>query len=150
MHRLRAMGPPCVAVLNTTPDTVDLLKDVLEQAGFIVATGYTHDIRDGKLNLDAFLKTHQPRVILYDVSPPYDRNWAFLQHLRATLLQGYRFVITATNRAHVEALVDRHDEKIYEVVGKAEDLDAIVRATREALRARDVIPPTSLPATGRS
>jgi CheY-like chemotaxis protein len=126
---------PVLAVINTTPDTVDLLKDALEKTGAIVVTGYTFEIRDGKLDLESFLRTHQPDVIVYDIAPPYDRNWEFLQHLRTTILRGYRFVLTTTNRAHVDSLVGR-DEEIYEVVGKADDLDAIVRATKEALRAR--------------
>ena len=126
---------PVAAVINTTPDTVDLLKDVLEKAGMLVVTGYTYDIRDGKLDLPAFLRTHEPDVIVYDLAPPYDRNWEFLQHLRQTTLSGYRFVLTSLNSKYVEGLVGR-DEQVYEVVGKAEDLDAIVRATREAVRAR--------------
>jgi CheY-like chemotaxis protein len=127
---------PVVAVINTSPDTVDLLKGELERAGFLVVTGLTFDIRDGRLDLEPFLRTHQPSVIVYDVAPPYDRNWEFLQHLRTTALKGYRFVITTTNLKQVESLVER-DEKIYEVVGKSDDLDVIVRATKEALRARD-------------
>ena len=125
-----------VAVINTSPDTIDLLKDALERAGLLVVSGYTHDIRDGKLDVDAFLRTHRPDVIVYDLAPPYDRNWAFLQHLRTTVMNGYRFVLTTPNRAQVEAIVGR-DEKIYEVVGNAEDLGEVLRATREALRARD-------------
>jgi hypothetical protein len=128
--------PPVVAVINTTPDTVDLLKDAFERAGLLVVSGYTHDIRDGRLDLESFLRTHQPGVIVYDLAPPYDRNWEFLQHLRATVMGGYRFVLTTANQARVEAIVGR-DEKIYEVIGRADDLDAILRATREALRARD-------------
>ena len=133
-----ARSRPVVAVINTAPDAVDLLKDALEQAALLVVTGYTHDIRDGKLDLEAFLRTHQPRVIVYDIAPPYDRNWEFLQHLRSTVLSGYRFVLTSVNPRHVEALVGR-DQKVYEVVGRADDLGEIVRATREALRARDVV-----------
>ena len=132
-----ASVPHVAAVINTTPDTVDLLKDALEQAGLLVVTGYTFDIRDGKLDLQSFLATHKPDVIVYDLAPPYDRNWAFLQHLRSTALSGYRFVLTTTNRRYVEGLVGR-DERVYEVVGKAEDLDAIVQAVREAVRARNV------------
>jgi CheY-like chemotaxis protein len=132
-----ASGPHVAAVINTAPDTVDLLKDALEQAGLLVVTGYTHDIRDGKLDLQAFLTTHRPDVIVYDLAPPYDRNWAFLQHLRSTTLTGYRFVLTATNCRYVDGLVGR-DERVYEVVGKADDLGAIVQAVREAVRARDV------------
>ena len=129
-------GPHVAAVINTTPDVVDLLKDALEQAGLLVVTGYTHDIRDGELDLQSFLATHRPDVIVYDVAPPYDRNWAFLQHLRSTALSGYRFVLTTVNRRYVEALVGR-DERVYEVVGKAEDLGSVVQAVREAVRARD-------------
>jgi response regulator RpfG family c-di-GMP phosphodiesterase len=125
-----------VAIINTAPDTVDLLKDVLEQAGFLVVTAYMHEIREGKIDLETYLRVHQPQVIVYDIAPPYDRSWAFLEHLRSTVLKGYRFVLTTTNRAHVESLVGR-DEKVWEVVGKANDLDAIVRATKEALYARD-------------
>jgi CheY-like chemotaxis protein len=131
-------GPDVVALLNTTPDVVDLLKDVLEQAGFIVVISYTHDIRDGKVDLEAFLRTHQPRVIVYDIAAPYDRNYAFLQHLRSTVLKGYTLVLTTPNIRQVERLVGR-DVGIYEVVGKVEDLDAIVRATKEAARARATV-----------
>src|SRR5688572_10085374 len=83
-----------VAIINTTPDTVNLLRGAFERAGFVVVSGYTHDVREGKLDLELFLRTHQPAVIVYDVAPPYERNWRFLQHLRATVLQGFRFVIT--------------------------------------------------------
>ena len=127
---------PVVAIINTSPDTIDLLKDAFERAALLVVTGYTHDIRDGKLDIESFLRAHRPDVIVYDLAPPYERNWAFLQRLRTTVMNGYRFVLTTPNRAHVEAIVGR-DEKIYEVVGRAEDLDEILRATREAVRARD-------------
>ncbi len=127
---------PVAAIINTAPDTVGLLKDALEHAGLLVVTGYTHDVRDGKLDLQSFLTTHRPDVIVYDIAPPYDRNWAFLQHLRSTILGGYRFVLTTVNRRYVETLVGR-DERVYEVVGRADDLGEIIRAVREAVRARD-------------
>lgn len=126
-----------VAIINTSPDTVALLKDLLERAGFIVVSSYTHDIRSGAIDLAAFLRTHEPAVILYDIAPPYERNWQFLQHLRGSILAGYRFVLTTTNPSRVEPLVGR-DEHVYEVVDKDGDLDAILRATREAVRARAV------------
>jgi CheY-like chemotaxis protein len=124
-----------VAIINTSPDTVDLLQNWLEKAGIIVVITYTHHIRDGQIDLAAFLRTHEPRVIVYDIAPPYERNWQFLQHLRKTVLQGYQFVLTTTNPSRLEPLVGR-DERVYEVVDKEGDLDAILRATREALRSR--------------
>lgn len=126
-----------VAVINTSPDTVGLLKELLERAGFMVVNTYTYDIRDGSIDLEAFLRTHRPRVILYDIAPPYERNWQLLQQLRQTTLAGYQFVLTTTNPARVEPFV-KGDEQIYEVVDKAGSLDEILRATREAARSRSV------------
>ena len=50
---------------------------------------------------------YRPKVIVYDIAPPYDRNWAFFLHLRQTILGGYRFVLTSVNVKHVQALVGR-------------------------------------------
>jgi CheY-like chemotaxis protein len=132
-----ATGNPShvVAVINTSPDTIDILKDLFERAGFVVATTFTHDIRDGKIDLEAFLRVHRPDVIVYDIAPPYEANWRFLQHLRQTTLAGYRFVLTTTNPGRVEPLVGR-DDRVYEIVDKQGDLDSILRATREAMRSR--------------
>jgi hypothetical protein len=128
-------APDVVAVINTTPDAVDLLKDVLERAGFLVVTAYTWAVQNGSVDLKSMLETHRPKVIVYDIAPPYDRNWAFFLHMRQTILAGYRFVLTSVNIRHVESLVGA-DERVYEVVGKPHDLDIIVRATKEAARAR--------------
>jgi CheY-like chemotaxis protein len=126
-----------VAIVNTSPDMVAMLTDLLERAGFLVVSLYTHEIRNGSVDLEAFLRTHQPRVIVYDLAPPYERNWQFLQHLRTTVLAGYQFVLTTTNPARVEPLV-KGDERVYEVVDNAASLDEILRATREAARSRPV------------
>jgi CheY-like chemotaxis protein len=129
------MSASVVAVINTSPDTVALLTTVLECAGFVTVFGYTHDIRDGRMDLGAFIRQHQPQVIVYDIAPPYEQNWRFFEHLRETILKGRVFVITSTNAARVEGLAGR-TPRIYEVVGKPLDLDAIVAAAREALHAR--------------
>jgi CheY-like chemotaxis protein len=131
----RAATRPVIAIINTTPDAVDLIKDVIERAGFLVVSTFTWLIQAGQIDIEAFVRTHTPAVIVYDIAPPYDRNWEFLQHLRATLLREYRFVITSVNVKHVEQLVGR-DERVYEVVGTPHDLSDIVRAVKEAARAR--------------
>jgi hypothetical protein len=41
------------------------------------------------------------------------------------------------NTRHVEGLLNR-DERVFEVVGTPHDLDAIVKATKEAVRMRPV------------
>ena len=128
--------PACVAVFNTSEDIVEMLRMAIEQAGFVVVSGHVHDIKSGKLDLLTFVEQHDPSVIVYDVAPPYDRSWQFLQHLRSRPpLAGRQFVITTTHAGHVMEIVGR-DAHVYEVVGKPFDLDLIVRAVKEASRAR--------------
>ena len=128
--------PPVVAVINSSPDTEEMLRLVLQTAGMIVVSGYTFDIRDGRMDLSAFVREHRPRVIVYDIAPPYDRNAEFFQHLRSTpAVQGCQFVITSTNADYVQKIVGMRDP-VYEIIGKPYDLGRIAQATKEALRAR--------------
>lgn len=129
---------PVVAVFNSNADLLDLLRTALNHAGFVVVTGHIKDIRDGRLDLINFVAQHDPRVIVYDLVPPYEANWEFLNHLRVREpLKGRRFVLTSTN-AKVAQDLTKATEVVYEVIGKPFDLDRIVQATREASRAGPV------------
>ena len=125
---------PVVAVINTNPDLVELLKVRIESAGFVVLILHIAEIRQG-LDLAGVMETHRPEVVVFDVVMPYERNWRFLQHLRETSLKNYRFVLTTPNAAALAKLVGK-DEKVYEVLDDRGDIDTIVRAVREAARAR--------------
>ena len=127
------MGAPCaVAVLNTSEDTTDLLRIALEAAGFVVVSAFTNEIRDGRVDLENFMRQHRPRVILYDIVLPYDRNWRLFEHLRdSPACRGVRFVITTTNVKQVEK-VAAPGAVLYEIIGKPYDLDVIARAVRAA------------------
>jgi DNA-binding response OmpR family regulator len=128
-----AANAPVAAVFNTSPDTVDLLRVVLQQAGFVVVSAFTFDIRDGRVDLEAFLRQSNPAVVIYDVAPPYDANWGLFQNLLAhSALQRYRYVITSTNAPYVQRLAG--DVRVHEVIGKPYDLDEIVRAAQAAAR----------------
>ena len=125
-----------VAVLNTSPDTIDMLRRVLQHAGFAVVTGYIHDIREGRLDLASFMREHDPSVIVYDLALPYDEQWTFFQHLKSRpALAGRAFVLTTSNAAEVEKVAGR-DERVYQIVGKPYDLGEVVRAVKEACRSR--------------
>lgn len=127
---------PCVAIFNTSDDIVEMLRVLIEHAGFVVITGHVDDIRSGQLDLMTFVAQHDPVVVVYDVSPPYDRSWRFLEHIRQRPpLAGRPFVITTTNARHVHDIIGR-DADVYEIVGKPLDLEQIVRAVKEASRSR--------------
>jgi CheY-like chemotaxis protein len=127
-----AEGPPVVAIINSSPDTVDLLRHVLEQAGFVVVSSQAYEIRGGHVDLQQLVQVHEPRVIVYDISPPYDRNWRFFEHIRQSpLLRGCRFVVTSTNPERLREMV-HPQETVYEIIGKPFDLGLIVRAVQDA------------------
>ena len=125
-----------VAVINSTTDIVDMLRMALEQAGLVVVTALTPEIRDGHVDIEKLVEQHEPKVVVYDIAPPYEPNWNLFQHVaRLPVMKGRQFVITSTNAHHVERLASPQ-EHVYEVVGKTEDLGRIVQAVREATRAR--------------
>ena len=131
--------PSVVAVVNSSPDTVEILRATLAQAGMTVVCAYTHEIRDGKIDVQNFASEHQPQVVVYDLAPPYDQNWRLFQDVRhTTALNRCRFIITSTNPERAYEIAGR-DEHIYEIVGKPYDLLEIAQAVKGALRARPAL-----------
>ena len=127
---------PVVAVINSNDDLVEMLRLSFEQAGFVVVSAHVDAIKRGAANLTDFVRTHKPQVIVFDLVPPYDSSFRFVQHLRQTdLLDGCRFVLTSTNAKRAEELAGTAEE-IFEVVGKPYDIGQITRAVKEASRAR--------------
>jgi CheY-like chemotaxis protein len=128
--------PNVVAVINSTPDVVDMLRLALERGGFVAVTAMTHDIRDGVVDLEAFSSQHDPKVIVYDIAPPYDGNWQLFQHIRQMPFMKDRFfVLTSVNKRHVQQVAGS-DHQIFEIIGKPMDLDEIIGAVRQATKAR--------------
>jgi DNA-binding NtrC family response regulator len=127
---------PVAPVINTSPDIVEMLRTALERAGIVVVTTLTHQVRDGEVDFERFVEQHHPGVLVYDIAPPYARNFQLFEHIRQMpVMAGRQFVITSTNARHVERLVAA-SIPVYEVVGKPYDLDQVVMATREALKAK--------------
>ena len=131
--------PPVVAVINSTPDVIDMLRLALEAAGIAMVSSYTHEIRDGKLDVESFMRLHDPKVIIYDIAPPYANNWLLFQHIASRpIMKDRQFVLTTTNKTHVEKMAASVKLPIFEIVGLPYDLNQLIEEVRQAMRARSV------------
>jgi DNA-binding response OmpR family regulator len=122
-----------VAVINSSEDTVEMLRLALQMEGFnSVVTGHIHDFKTGEADFLAFLQTYDPRVIVYDIAIPYDKNWTFLRLLLdSDHMRGRKLVITTTNKKALDEIVGPTDA--FEIVGKPYDIGRIVEAIRVAV-----------------
>jgi hypothetical protein len=146
-----------VALFNASDDTVDMVRNLLTAQGTGQSLVWCHlaDLKKGTINLDEYLATNNPEVVIFDLSPPYDENWAyFIKVSGGPAMSGRGLVVTTTNRNRLDEAVG-HDSHALEVVGLEKDLQeiaaAIQAATRTAGAARGeaLTPPTPLPAAVR-
>lgn len=125
---------PVVAIFNSSDDMIELLRIEFERHDFVVLSAHVSEVRQGTIDLKSLLDQHKPQVIVYDLIPPYDRQWQFLDHLRHTSpLHGIPFVITCSNAKAARELTGR-DEQVYEVLGRPYDVAALIDAVRRAAK----------------
>ena len=106
---------------------------MLEAEGMVAVTAHVSDLRRGKFDFAGFLAEHDPKVIIYDIPPPYDRSWLFFEHLKhLSSMKGRNFVLTSTNPQRVQQIA-QPEQPIYEIIGKPYDLQMIIDAVRKAL-----------------
>ena len=120
-----------VAVFNSSEDVVKLLRAALDLAGFKTVEGHIPEVKRGREDFAAFLKVHDPDVIVYDLSPPYLENWRFFQvMLNDETAKHRRFVLTTTSKQLLEEAVGSEVNAL-EISEKPYRLAAIVDAVKK-------------------
>lgn len=125
---------PVVALFNASDDTVEMVERMLDHAGVhcLVNCRFA-DLRKGVVDFGAYLRAHEPDVVIVDISPPYEQNWAFFRTLRDdAAMSGRGLVLTTTNKDRLDEVVG-HDSLAIEVVGKPYDLQQIMTAIMATL-----------------
>jgi DNA-binding response OmpR family regulator len=125
--RIRAL------VLNSSADTLDLLRHYLEVNGFEVETCNLARLRQEGADVAEAVVYANPDVVVFDVALPYETNWEICSALRRDPRVTMPFVITTTNRAAVERLTD-DASGVIEILGKPYDLGDLAEAVRNAVR----------------
>lgn len=136
---------PTIAIFNASDDTVEMLSLLLAQHGCVCVPGQVDDVKAGKVDFIAFLETHQPDGMIWDIAPPYDRNWHFFKLVRdLKALDGCAIVLTTTHLQHLNGLVGQNTGAL-ELVGKPYDLEAIADSLMRAVEQRRPAKPRVLP-----
>ncbi len=125
-----------VAVFNASDDTLEMLAVSLAHRDYRPVMSKADHVISGELNFIAFLKTHTPDALIWDVAPPYDRSWNFVQLIRdLRQLEHCAIVLTTTHKVQLDSLAGR-DTGAIEVVGKRYDTSVIVEAVTHAIEQR--------------
>ena len=112
-----------VALFNASDDTVEMVQRMLGAANVLCLVNCRFaDLRKGVVDFGSYLREHDPHVVVVDISPPYEQNWAFFRTLRDDpAMTGRGLVLTTTNKNRLDELVGS-DSHAIEIVGKPYDL----------------------------
>jgi DNA-binding response OmpR family regulator len=142
MSRATKTAEGIVALFNASDDTIDMIQKLLTDSGANQTLIWCHfaDLKKGIVDFQKYMERHNPEVVIFDLSPPYDENWKFFKTMRdAAVMRGRGTVLTTTNKARLDEVLGE-DSHALEVVGRNKDLEeidaAITAETGKAQAAR--------------
>jgi hypothetical protein len=133
-------APGIVALFNASDDTIDMIQSLLTKSGDNQSLIWCHfaDLKKGIVDFSKYMERHNPEVVIFDISPPYDQNWKFYKTMRDDqIMRGRGAVLTTTNKARLDEVLDEDSEAL-EVVGLDKDLQQIDTAIKSETRKAEV------------
>jgi hypothetical protein len=116
-----------VALFNASDDTIDMIQTLLKKGDRAQTLVWCHfaDLKKGIVDFATYVAKHNPEVVVFDISPPYDENWRFYKTIRdSDAMRGRGLVLTTTNKNRLDEVLGT-DSHALEVVGKSEDMKQI-------------------------
>jgi len=129
-----------VALFNASDDTIDMVQKLLTESGTDQTLIWCHfaDLKNGIVNFGKYMSRHNPEVVIFDLSPPYDENWKYFKTMRDDkTMEGRGVVLTTTNKARLDEVLGE-DSHALEVVGREKDLaqiDTAIKAETQKAKA---------------
>lgn len=122
-----------VAVINSNKSIIDLIRLFLNDEGIPSIGGLVPDFKRGRQDWIAFLKSYNPKVIIYDIAYPYEENWKNFQLVKDSKeAEGRLFILTTTDKSALEQLVG--ETNTIEILGKPFDLNKVVTVVKQKLQ----------------
>ena len=124
---------PLLAIVDSSVDVATVLACAAADEGYRAVTACARALRAGEHDLAAFLREHEPDVVIWDIALPYEANWRYVQAVRARdIMADCPLVLTTTNKRALDSLVG--PTEAIEIVGKPFDLGEVFAAVRRAQR----------------
>ena len=77
--------PPVVALFNASDDTVDMVQQMLDASEIhCMVNCKFSDLRKGVVDFPAYLREHDPDVVIIDISPPTSRTGSSFARFETT------------------------------------------------------------------
>jgi hypothetical protein len=130
-----------VALFNASDDTIDMVQGLLTASGGGQTLIWCHfaDLKKGIVDFGKYMERHNPEVVIFDLSPPYDENWVFFKTMRdAETMKGRGVVLTTTNKNRLDEALGE-DSRALEVVGRPKDLEQIDAAIKLETRKAEAV-----------
>jgi CheY-like chemotaxis protein len=130
-----ALAGKSLLVLNTSRDTVELLKSWFEIQGMLVYAELVSNFRSGGEDLAALVGRIAPDVIIYDVAVPYIANWQFFMKQREDgPLKAIPVIVTTPNERVLTSVVSvLEGHTVHEIVGKPADMQQLTEKVMRGL-----------------
>lgn len=129
-----------VALFNASDDTIDMVQALLKEGDHAQTLVWCHfaDLKKGIVDVAKWLTRHNPEVVIFDISPPYDQNWKYYKTMRDSAeMRGRGSVLTTTNKDRLDEVLGS-DSQALEVVGQTKDLEQIRKEIAvQTLKARE-------------
>jgi len=108
-------------LINSNIDTIELLTDWFTALGAVLHHARGSDLCKNVNEAKQLVQTIKPRVILFDLAVPYDRNWKCLEHLEASaVFDALPVIMTTANRRALEQISG--PTEAFEIMGSPHDL----------------------------
>src|SRR5678809_242044 len=86
-----------VALFNASDDTIEMVYGLLKNIGDGQSLIWCHfaDLKRGIVVFEKYMEKHNPELVIFDISPPYDENWTFFKTMRSNkVMKGRGSVLT--------------------------------------------------------
>ena len=97
-----------VALFNASDDTIDMVQTLLTAVGRDQTLIWCRfaDLKKGIVDFGKYMEKHNPEVVIFDLSPPYDQNWDFFKVMRDhNSMWGRGVVLTTTNKNRLDEVL---------------------------------------------